>query len=125
MIRNYRPSLGDWSLEVAGGLPKRAESLADAATREFEEETGYVVQRLIPGPTFYSLPGLGYFPITCFIAEAEQSTVQRLDGNERIVPTRLVASTVAINATKEQVREPVSLALLDHFLRTHFDANST
>lgn len=118
MIRNYRPSIGEWLLEVAGGVPYAAESLPDAARREFEEETGFLVERLIAGPTLYSLPGVGHFPIACFVAEAAHQRRQQLEPSERIVPERIAATAEGIAAAKREVREPVSLALLDFFLRS-------
>ena len=125
LIRNYRPSLGDWSLEVTGGLPLTGESLPQAAEREFREETGFAVERLLPGPTLYSLPGLGYFPIACFIAEAVPGSAQSLDRNERITVVRSEGSVEAVQQIKTLVREPVSLALLDYFMRTRADARAS
>ncbi len=120
MVENYRPSLARWSLEVAGGLPEPGEPLADAARREFEEETGFAVDLLVAGPTLHSLPGLGYFPIACFIARAGRRNAQALDPNERIRPVVFPASVEAVQNQKSRVFEPVSLALLDHFLRMTF-----
>lgn len=122
MIRNYRPSLERWSLEVAGGLPMAGESVSHAAEREFREETGLDVRQLSAGPTLNSLPGLGCFPIACFIADAVEGESQTLDRNERITVLRIAAEAGAVREIKERILEPVSLALVDYFLRTRLES---
>ena len=41
MVRQYRPALEDYSLELPGGLPDEGEESAVTAARELHEETGY------------------------------------------------------------------------------------
>ncbi len=41
LVRQYRPALEGYSLELPGGLPDRGESPAITANRELYEETGY------------------------------------------------------------------------------------
>ncbi len=53
LIRQFRPAIGDYVIELPAGLNDRDESPADCARRELEEETGYcagMMERLISGP---------------------------------------------------------------------------
>jgi 8-oxo-dGTP pyrophosphatase MutT (NUDIX family) len=103
---------------VAGGLAFPNEAAPDAAKREFEEETGCRVLRIASGPQLYLQPGLGYFPVACFIAEAEPGNRQKLDNNEYIAPVFISATAKEIERQKATINEPVSLVLLEYFLRT-------
>ncbi len=118
MVENFRPSLGRWSLEIAGGLPEPGEALTDAARREFEEETGFIADALSEGPTLYCMPGVGNFPTACFIAAVSRQTQQVLDRTERIRPVLFPATAPSVRERMNSVAEPVSRALLDHFLQT-------
>lgn len=45
LVRQYRPALEGYSLELPGGLPDRGESPVTTANRELYEETGYCTDR--------------------------------------------------------------------------------
>lgn len=49
LVRQYRPAIEDYSLELPGGLAENGEDPATSAARELFEETGYQLTReLIP-----------------------------------------------------------------------------
>ena len=48
LVRQYRPVLDRWTLEMPGGLREADEPPAETARREVEEETGLAVKELIP-----------------------------------------------------------------------------
>jgi 8-oxo-dGTP pyrophosphatase MutT (NUDIX family) len=69
VVRQFRPVVGQWTLEFPGGLRDGDEAPATAARREVEEETGLTVTTLIPlGDTFADVGRLtnqwyGFFAI--------------------------------------------------------------
>jgi ADP-ribose pyrophosphatase len=44
LVKQYRPAINKFTLEIPGGLVDRGESPLKAAKRELKEETGYVVK---------------------------------------------------------------------------------
>ncbi len=53
LIRQFRPAIEDYVIELPAGLNDREESSADCARRELEEETGYrasIMEILVSGP---------------------------------------------------------------------------
>lgn len=116
LVENYRPSLGRWNLEIAGGLPSKDESLENAAKREFEEETGWIVNSLKYVKTFYELPGCGNFPTSFYIAESSETLEQKLDRNE-FVRVRLIKRDAVIDLINDDmISEPVTLCVLQTYL---------
>ena len=59
MIRQYRHGLGDFTLEVPGGLVDAADpSALDAARREMREETGYDAAEIVRLGTIHPNPAI-------------------------------------------------------------------
>jgi ADP-ribose pyrophosphatase len=59
MVRQYRHNLRTYALEFPAGMVNKGEEPGQAARRELEEETGYVLgdgAELLPLGSFYSLP---------------------------------------------------------------------
>ncbi|MBB6645909.1 NUDIX hydrolase [Halobellus ruber] len=52
-VRIYRPRLDETMLELPGGGVEKGETLADAARREFREETGYRADTAEPLGSYY------------------------------------------------------------------------
>lgn len=58
LVKQFRPPVGNYSLEFPAGLVDPGESLQSAALRELEEETGFVGEVIHVGPPIYSSPGM-------------------------------------------------------------------
>ncbi|QDU99246.1 NUDIX hydrolase [Lignipirellula cremea] len=58
LIRNYRPTAGDYLLEIPAGTREAGEPPADTAARELTEETGYQAGKLEKLHEFYVSPGV-------------------------------------------------------------------
>lgn len=57
LVRQYRPAIGRWVLELPAGSLKPGEDATRAAARECQEETGLIPDRLDPLGSFYPTPG--------------------------------------------------------------------
>ena len=98
MIRNYRYTVETELLELPAGTLEPEESPIDCATRELEEETGYIAGKIEPLGWFYTSPGFTNEIIHVFVAADLTPTAQRLDATEQIqVQTMLLDE--ALDAT--------------------------
>jgi ADP-ribose pyrophosphatase len=75
VIRQFRVPLGDYVYELPAGLIDPGESPIEAGKREFSEETGFVISRVVGlSPALYSSPGLTNESAYILYAEAERAT---------------------------------------------------
>ena len=58
LVKQFRPPINNFALELPAGLVDAGESIEAAALRELEEETGFVGHVVHVGPSIYSSPGL-------------------------------------------------------------------
>ncbi len=86
LIRQFRPPVNGYVIELPAGLCETGESLKDAATRELLEETGYAAARmkfLIKGPMSSGLTSemLAVFVATglTFSGEAESDETEEIE----------------------------------------------
>src|SRR5690349_6796879 len=47
LVRQFRPVIGDWSLELPGGLREANEAPEETVRREIAEETAFVPTRIV------------------------------------------------------------------------------
>ncbi|MBW4577082.1 MAG: NUDIX hydrolase [Aphanothece sp. CMT-3BRIN-NPC111] len=85
-VRQYRHGVGEILLELpAGAFHPQKEDSVTAATRELEEETGYVAETLIKLATLYDNPVKDTNKIHLFLADkVHPSGKQTLDVTEEI-----------------------------------------
>jgi len=57
MVRQWRPAVKAWVLEVPAGRVEQGENPERAARRELEEEVGYAAGELVKLATAYATPG--------------------------------------------------------------------
>jgi len=57
-VKQYRPPVDAYTIELPAGLIDAGEEPANAAVREFQEETGYIGKALDVSPASYLSPGL-------------------------------------------------------------------
>lgn len=72
LVEQYRVPVGRICLELPAGLvgdDRAGESVADAARRELEEETGYRAARIQEHGMFYSSPGMTSETFTLVVAK--------------------------------------------------------
>lgn len=74
LVRQYRPALDDWTIELPGGLLERGESPEACAQRELLEETGLVpVRSMKPLPCLFPDTGRLENRLWGFFVEAKPS----------------------------------------------------
>lgn len=69
LVKQYRPALGAWTLEIPAGTLEPGESPEEAAIREMVEETGYKPTSLTPLIEFYPTPGVSNEYIRVYLAK--------------------------------------------------------
>ncbi|AAL62865.1 NUDIX hydrolase [Pyrobaculum aerophilum] len=83
LVRQFRPALKSWTIEIPAGTLDGGESPEEAAVREMIEETGYKPLRLTPLLDFYPSPGISNELIRIFYAdELEYVGIGRRDPGE-------------------------------------------
>lgn len=82
MVRQYRKAVNRTLLEVPAGLVEVTETPIQAASRELEEETGYLCKNPKYIMEFYTSPGYSDEKIDLFLAEDLVKTEQHLDDGE-------------------------------------------
>lgn len=58
LVKQFRPAVGQWTLEIPAGTLDEGEKPEEAAVREMVEETGYKPLRLVHLLDFYPTPGV-------------------------------------------------------------------
>ena len=84
MVRQFRKAVEKTLLEVPAGLVEVQETPVQAASRELEEETGYLCENPKYIMEFYTSPGYSDEKIDLFLAEDLVKTEQNLDDGEFI-----------------------------------------
>ncbi|CAI5724532.1 unnamed protein product [Peronospora destructor] len=77
LIRQFRPSVGQWVLELPAGLIDAIEAPEVAAMRELKEETGYVGSRMLHmGPPMVNDQGITNGKCRLFLVEVRDEDQQ-------------------------------------------------
>lgn len=117
LIRNHRPSVDRWLLELPAGTREKGEDPARTAARELEEETGYRAATIEPLGRFYTSPGLSDELMWAFVARGLTPVGQRLEPDESVsvhpTPVPLVAAWLdAAPDAQERIEDAKSMLTL-------------
>jgi ADP-ribose pyrophosphatase len=84
LIKQFRPSLNKWILEVPAGRVEVNEALEDTARRELIEEVGYDAKTLIKLVSIYPAPGYSDEVLHIFLAKDLTYVGSKLEVGELI-----------------------------------------
>jgi ADP-ribose pyrophosphatase len=81
-VKQYRPAIKDFILEIPAGLVEPGETPEETAYRELEEEVGYRAGSMEKIYEYYSSPGISNSKTHIFMAKSLIKTEQSLDEDE-------------------------------------------
>ena len=84
LVRQYRPAISSYLIEVPAGKLERGEDPAQCAIRELREETGYRCERIRKTWSFYTAPGFCSELLHLFVAEGLSHGEASPEDNEAI-----------------------------------------
>jgi len=84
LIKQYRPSIENYTIDIPGGGSNIGEKMIDAIKREFEEETGYMLKSPKLLTEFYFDSGRSETKSSVYLGRAVNLNAQNLDKNENI-----------------------------------------
>ena len=108
MIRQYRHGIGDFTLEIPGGMVDPGESPAQAAARELLEETGYRADRIVALGSVSPNPALFANRLHSFLAEGCERVAEVANDHAEETVVELVA--------RADVRRLLAEGAIDHAL---------
>ena len=115
LIRQYRPVINEWIIEVPAGTLEEGEDPVSCALRELEEEIGYRAGRLVKLFEMFMSPGYSTEKLHAFIAMDLIKTKVKREKYE-IIEEMFVDLDEAISMVKSNViRDAKTIALLLYY----------
>ena len=119
LIRNFRPAIGRELFELPAGTLEPGEAPLATATRELEEETGYVAASIEPLREFWMSPGILNERMHLFLARGLRPGKAALDAGESVAPyivAREEALAMVADGRIEDAKSLVGLLCYERFL---------
>ena len=125
LVKQYRYPLGDYVYEFPAGLVEPGEAMADAAVREFHEETGLHLQ-VIPADDMYTKPRfttVGMTDEACGMVYGYASGVpdNRFEESSEDIQVVLADKKEVRRILKEENGAMMCAYMLLHFLKSEGD----
>jgi ADP-ribose pyrophosphatase len=123
LVRQHRPAVDAFVLELPAGLVDPGESPAECARRELAEETGCDAERLEPLVQFYSSPGFSTELLYVFAAFNLRPCSAAHDEEEEIEVVRLPLDEAITRVLAGEISDAKTIAGLLAFRRLHWPAH--
>lgn len=112
LVRQFRPAVGEWLLEIPAGTLERDEEADACAARELEEEIGYRPGRLRRMFTQYMAPGYSSERLHAYVADDLRPAKAEADEDEEIQVVPVAAADVERRILAGDIRDAKSIAAL-------------
>ena len=111
-IKQYRPSVDEWLLELPAGTLEQGESFEEACHREVREEVGMQAGKITRLGEYYLAPGYCTELMASFLATDLTENPLPPDDDEYLVVEKIHVSEAFQRAEKGEIRDGKSLAAL-------------
>jgi ADP-ribose pyrophosphatase len=112
MVRQYRPAVGEWIMELPAGTLEKGEDPAEAAVRELEEECGFRAGKVEKLCEFHSSPGVMTERMHVYVATKLKATAQNLDEGEALSVRRVPFAEALAMAGRGEIKDAKTLTTL-------------
>ncbi len=112
LIRQFRPAVRDWLLEIPAGTLEQGERPLACARRELIEETGFAARRWKKLGAVYTAPGFCTEKIHLFLAWDLKPAFAEKDEDEHIQLAVMNAATVRRAIRTGRIRDAKTLSTL-------------
>jgi len=106
LVRQYRPAIGKYMLDIPGGGVEDGEDVKKAAVREFMEETGYGLKNVKKLTKFYYDSGKSSKYSTIFVGQVIAKRISpKKDGTELVEVQEIPYDELLDKIRKDKVEE--------------------
>lgn len=116
MIKQYRVSIKRNTFELPAGKAEKHENSKDAATRELEEETGFIAKEIEHYTDVYTDIGYVTTPISIFKATGLKKTRQKLDDDEFVEVHEVSPRELKKMLCGNQINDAKTVAVISKYL---------
>ncbi len=111
MVRQWRPAIGQFTLELPSGTREQGETPIETAQRELREETGYRARHLEPLRELLVAPGYSQERCHIFVAKELEKSPLPQDKLESILALELKRSDV-LQISGRLIKDSLTIAAL-------------
>lgn len=112
VISQYRLPIDTWAIEFPGGMIDKGEAPKDAAIRELQEETGYLVSEIFDAGYYHPSQGSTNEKIHLFIAKCKIRGEMHLDATEQVKVQLMTLEEIEALAHDNKILHGCTLSLL-------------